>query len=88
MFEGVGVSAGSFIGGYLMNEFGGSATFRLFGVVAIIFSVIHFIVQTVLDKYVDDVGKKFHISPEKYTYNGALAFDNNRTQDITSENAH
>lgn len=44
--------------------------------------------QTILDKYVDDVGKKFHISPEKYTYNGALGFDNNRTQDISSENAH
>lgn len=70
IFEGVGVSAGSFMGGYLMNEFGGSKTFCFFGVVAIIFSVIHFIVQKILDKYVDEIGKKYQITPEKYTPNG------------------
>lgn len=72
IFEGIGVSAGSFLGGYMMNEIGGSNTFRIFGIVAMILSVIHFIAQYFLEKYSTEPGKDIvhTITQEKYTYNG------------------
>lgn len=72
IFEGIGVSAGSFLGGYMMNEVGGSETFRIFGIAAMILSVIHFIAQYFLEKYSTEPGKEIThtITQEKYTYNG------------------
>lgn len=77
VFEGVGVSAGSFIGGWLMNNYGGSITFRIFGISAILLAFVHYAVQWILSKRVDEIGKKLVIdlSPEKYTSNGAHAYD-------------
>lgn len=76
IFEGVGVSAGSFIAGYLMTEIGGSATFALFGFAAMALSVVHFIVQYLMDKYSTEPGKEqahTTITQEKYTFNGGDA---------------
>lgn len=75
IFEGVGVSAGSLLGGYLMNEVGGSNTFRIFGIGAIVLSGVHLIVQYLLEKYSTEPGKEIAhtITQEKYTYNGGDA---------------
>lgn len=58
MFEGVGVSLGSFIAGMLFNSIGGSATFRLFGTGALIFLVVHVVVQKVYARFAGSIGKE------------------------------
>lgn len=50
MFEGIGVAAGSFIGGHLMESLGGSLTFRVFGVAALVLCLVHVLVQRLLLK--------------------------------------
>ncbi|RZC34450.1 major facilitator superfamily domain-containing protein 6, partial [Asbolus verrucosus] len=45
VFEGVGVSLGSFVGGLLYDEYGGPWTFRLFGIGALIVCLLHAGVQ-------------------------------------------
>ncbi|XP_028134563.1 major facilitator superfamily domain-containing protein 6 [Diabrotica virgifera virgifera] len=45
VFEGVGVSAGSYLGGYCYKHFGGPLTFRYFGYGAIIVCFIHIAIQ-------------------------------------------
>lgn len=45
IFEGVGVSIGSFVAGYLFKDYGGPLTFRMFGVGAIILSILHAAIQ-------------------------------------------
>lgn len=69
------MSAGSLLGGYLMKEVGGSDTFRIFGIGAIVLSVVHLIVQYLLEKYSSEPGKEIAhtITQEKYTYNGGDA---------------
>lgn len=58
IFEGVGVSTGSFIGGYLMKTQGGSETFRLFGLMAIGCAILHGTIQKLLDRFVTERGKE------------------------------
>lgn len=58
MFEGVGVSLGSFIAGMLFNSIGGSATFRLFGTGALIFLVVHVVIQKVYARFAGSIGKE------------------------------
>lgn len=60
IFEGIGVSAGSFICGYLMNIYGGSATFRIFGISAICLSFVHYFVQKFLDGFSARHGKNLN----------------------------
>ncbi|KAF6201647.1 hypothetical protein GE061_004040, partial [Apolygus lucorum] len=50
VFEGVGVSLGSFIGGFMFDSFEGSFTFRVFGIAALVASVVHAIVQYFLSR--------------------------------------
>lgn len=50
IFEGVGVSCGSLIGGYMFNSIGGSKTFRIFGVCSLVLFLIHVMVQKCLNK--------------------------------------
>jgi len=45
LFEGFGVAAGSFFGGLLFHNYGGATTYRLYGICAILFGVIHGLVQ-------------------------------------------
>lgn len=58
IFEGVGVSSGSFIGGYMMKHFGGSFTFRMFGIAALLLCAVHVIVQKLVVKCACTSGKK------------------------------
>lgn len=62
VFEGVGVSTGSLIGGRLMNTIRGSATFRIFSYGAFFFFGLHVLVQWLLTKITGPYGKKS--SPE------------------------
>ncbi|XP_072393299.1 major facilitator superfamily domain-containing protein 6-A [Diabrotica undecimpunctata] len=48
VFEGIGVSAGSYLGGYCYQHFGGPLTFRYFGFGAIIVCFIHIAIQYLL----------------------------------------
>lgn len=64
VFEGIGVSSGSFICGYLMNIYGGSVTFRIFGVSAICLSFVHYFVQKFLDTYAARHGKHTNTMPD------------------------
>ncbi|KAL5273717.1 hypothetical protein ACFFRR_000457 [Megaselia abdita] len=54
IFEGVGVSIGSFVGGLLFESIGGSETFRIYGIVALVACLVHIIVQLLLQKYSKD----------------------------------
>lgn len=77
IFEGIGVSCGSFVCGYLMNEFGGSITFRIFGVGAICLSFIHYFVQRFMDQFSNKHGKTLNITQNNST---VQSNDNSTTQ--------
>ncbi|XP_055619237.1 major facilitator superfamily domain-containing protein 6-A isoform X2 [Toxorhynchites rutilus septentrionalis] len=51
VFEGVGVSLGSLLAGNLFARVGGSSTFRLFGIAALVLFVAHVTVQYLLDRF-------------------------------------
>lgn len=57
VFEGIGVSLGSFVGGYLFQSIGGSATFRLFSMGASVCLVVHVVVQKVYARFAGSFGK-------------------------------
>lgn len=57
VFEGVGVSIGSLVGGIMFSKVGGSATFRWFGLGAMVFMVIHVVVQKLYARIVGSFGK-------------------------------
>lgn len=65
IFEGIGVSSGSFIGGYLMNTFGGRITFRVFGLTALTASLLHCCAQILLKRYAEARGKELDITHER-----------------------
>lgn len=50
IFEGVGVSTGSFIGGIMFERIGGSSTFRIYGIAVLVFCVIHIGLQKLLQR--------------------------------------
>lgn len=50
MFEGVGVSLGSLMGGAIMDRWGGAVLFRAFGIASFIFCALHFLVQLLLGR--------------------------------------
>lgn len=50
VFEGVGISLGSLVGGVLYDGFGGAATFRTFGIASLIACVIHAGVQWLMEQ--------------------------------------
>ncbi|XP_053683703.1 major facilitator superfamily domain-containing protein 6 [Sabethes cyaneus] len=51
IFEGVGVSLGSLLAGHLFQKVGGSKTFRLFGISALVLFVAHVLVQFTMDRF-------------------------------------
>ncbi|KAJ6640519.1 Major facilitator superfamily domain-containing protein 6, partial [Pseudolycoriella hygida] len=51
IFEGVGVSAGSFVGGIMFERAGGSQTFQIYGIAVLVFCVIHIGLQKLLQRY-------------------------------------
>lgn len=50
VFEGIGVSVGSFLGGILYKNYGGAMTFRIFGIGSLIACLIHALVQYLLTR--------------------------------------
>lgn len=50
VFEGIGVSLGSFLGGLFMDIYGGSRTFRIFGIFALVACLVHALVQFLLQR--------------------------------------
>lgn len=50
VFEGVGVAAGSLIGGILMDRYGGTKTFRWFSIGAFICFLIHVGIQKLISQ--------------------------------------
>lgn len=77
IFEGIGVSSGSFLCGYLMGEVGGSITFRIFGISAICLSFVHYFVQRFLDSCTTRHGKTITIAQDK---SHAYTLDDNVSQ--------
>lgn len=65
IFEGIGVSSGSFICGYLMETYGSSMAFFIFGVGAICMGFVHYFVQRFLDPCTSKHGKTLTISQDK-----------------------
>lgn len=60
IFEGVGVSIGSSLGGIMFNSIGGSKTFLIFGLGALVASLVHTAVQWVLaTNYKDSATAKY-----------------------------
>lgn len=85
IFEGIGVSSGSFICGYLMDSVGGSITFRIFGIGAICLSFVHYFVQRFMDSCTNKHGKKLTISQDKsQAPEHALRSDNNRQKSFSN----
>lgn len=77
IFEGIGVSSGSFICGYLMETIGSSYTFGVFGIGAICMSFVHYFVQRFLDSCTSKHGKTLTISQDKsQAYENALSSNN------------
>lgn len=58
MFEGIGVSTGSYFGGWMMTSLNGSTTFRIFSFGAFFFCGLHVLVQWLLTKFTGPYGKK------------------------------
>lgn len=50
LFEGVGVSVGSLVGGILMSKYGGSTTFLVFGVGSLLMFLLHVMAQIFLSR--------------------------------------
>lgn len=50
VYEGIGIAAGSLIGGILMNRLGGSQTFGWFGAIGLALSAVHVLVQAVFSR--------------------------------------
>ncbi|CAG2055051.1 unnamed protein product [Timema podura] len=76
IFEGVGVSLGSLIGGTLYDQQGGSFTFRMFGIGSLVLCLLHFIIQRLLGKSLNYVIKAkgsyvahFTLPPDEFRYN-------------------
>lgn len=70
VFEGVGVSFGSWLGGNLMSQHGGSVTFRYFGIAAFLAFLAHIIIQWLMDKFLGPYGKKSHSEENKNGISG------------------
>lgn len=51
IFEGIGVSVGSFIAGVLFDSIGGGHTFEIFGVAAFIAFIVHVCLQMYLQRH-------------------------------------
>lgn len=49
VFEGVGVSLGSLIGGIIYEKYGGWWAFRIFGLASLVCCVVHVIAQYLLN---------------------------------------
>uniref|UniRef100_A0A1L8DEU6 Putative transporter n=2 Tax=Nyssomyia neivai TaxID=330878 RepID=A0A1L8DEU6_9DIPT len=62
VFEGIGVSMGSFIAGISFEKIGGSLTFRWFGLGALGLLVIHILVRRLHDRY----APKFELMQNEY----------------------
>lgn len=60
VFEGIGVSLGSFIGGLLFEDNGGSRTFRYFGIFALVACLSHAFVQFLI-RGSDKFSKGLHV---------------------------
>lgn len=58
VFEGIGVSCGSWLGGNLMAKHGGSITFQYFAIAALLAFLAHIIIQMLMDKFLGPYGKK------------------------------
>lgn len=65
VFEGVGTSLGSFIGGRLYEVYGGWNTFRWYGYGAFVCCVFHFIIQYLLPKHKNNRKKNEDKTEEK-----------------------
>jgi hypothetical protein len=57
------VSTGSFVGGYLMEKYGGSKAFQFFSIAFVLFFFLHVIVQWILTKLFGPYGKKSSHEP-------------------------
>jgi hypothetical protein len=57
VFEGIGVSSGSLIGGMFMDWYGGSLTFRYYSIAFAVFFAFHVIVQWLLTRIYGPYGK-------------------------------
>lgn len=64
IFEGVGVSLGSLIGGILMNSIGGSLTYRYFSIAAFCLAALHFAIQLLLARKDGDREKIYDLKEE------------------------
>jgi hypothetical protein len=58
VFEGIGVSIGSYLGGQSMQNFGSSKTFEYFAYGAFAAFIIHVILQYLMNKCLGPFGKK------------------------------
>ncbi|GLH07933.1 uncharacterized protein GBIM_13312 [Gryllus bimaculatus] len=66
LFEGVGVSLGSLLGGVLFDSYGGHTTFLVYGLGSLVMFVLHIIVQYYLSSKNSNISKEFD-SPAHYT---------------------
>lgn len=83
------MSTGSFFGGLFMNTVGGSATFRIFGLMALACAFLHFAVQKILDRYTTERGKDYSYSDQNKKSGGGvntLSVIGERTNGVGNDN--
>lgn len=78
IFEGVGVSIGSFVGGLLFESIGGSETFRIYGIVALVACLVHILVQLLLRKYSKDKTGKLNHKKSQIVETSCEEIENNK----------
>lgn len=49
--EGIGIAAGSLIGGFLMDRLGGTLTFRWYGAVGLVLCGLHVLAQSLMERF-------------------------------------
>lgn len=67
IFEGIGVSVGSYVGGLAMENLGGSKTFEIFAIFAFTCFAVHVIIQAILNKTAGSYGKQDETNPPNLT---------------------
>uniref|UniRef100_A0A336LKW0 CSON013643 protein n=2 Tax=Culicoides sonorensis TaxID=179676 RepID=A0A336LKW0_CULSO len=75
VFEGIGVSLGSLLGGRLMGKIGGSLLFRYFGIAAWVAAALHALVQRFIKKPTKLHGKVQELQEEGSNSSGNITTD-------------
>lgn len=88
IFEGIGVSSGSLLGGFLMQTYGGSITFRAFGIGAICLSIVHHFVHRFMDDFLSKHGKQDDVLDRIAQYKDRFQSNDSNASETIKQNGN